>query len=96
MNQSQNQSPDSSARIRSPLPDQKTFNLWHIESLIEELDDIAADLGMYKRMLNNPELRPDNRALVESLQKLDDERYWKLEAEIEGLRNDYKAQDTPF
>lgn len=95
-----NPNPDLLANLekipREPLPDQKTFDLWHIKSLIEELDDIAQDLGMYKRMLRNPDLRPDNKALIKYLQELDDKRYWKLEAEIEELRNEYQTQDIPF
>jgi hypothetical protein len=63
---------------------------WHIDSLIEEQADIAKDLGMYKRMLENSNLRADNRALVENLQKLDERRYWLLDNEIERLRNEQK------
>ena len=86
----------SKNKIREKLPDQKTFDLWHIESSIEELDDIAQDVGMYKRMLLNPNLRADNRALLQNLLKLDDQRYWKLENEIERLINEYKTQDVLF
>lgn len=64
------------------------FDEWHIDSLIEEQADIAKDLGMYKQMLENPSLRADNRALVKNLQKLDGQRYWLLDNEIEGLCNE--------
>lgn len=103
MNQDQSPNPDllaklkaSKNKVREKLPDQKTFDLWHIESSIEELDDIAQDIGMYKRMLLNPNLRVDNRALLQNLLKLDDQRYWKLENEIERLMNEYKTQDVSF
>lgn len=61
---------------------------WHIDGLIEEQADIAKDLGMYRRMLENPSLRLDNRALVKNLQELDERRYWLLDNEIERLRNE--------
>lgn len=67
------------------LPTMQELDQWHIDTLVEEQADIAKDLGTYKRMLENPELRPDNRALVKSLQGLDEQRYWLLESEIEGL-----------
>ena len=70
------------------LPTMDEFDQAHIEGLIEEQADIAKDLGMYKRMLENPELRVDNRVLVQDLQKLDEQRYWLLDNEIEGLCND--------
>ena len=63
------------------------FDQWHIDSLVEEQADIARDLGMYKQMLENPNLRPGNRALVVSLQELDERRYWLLDNEIERLRD---------
>lgn len=66
------------------------FDQWHIDSLIEEQADIARDQGMYKHLLENPNLRADNRTIVENLQKLDEQRYWLLDTEIEGLRNDQK------
>lgn len=72
------------------LPTMTELDQWHIDSLIEEQADIAKDLGMYKRMLENSNLRADNRALVENLQKLDERRYWLLDNEIERLRNEQK------
>ena len=70
------------------LPTMAELDQWHIDGLIEEQDDIAKDLGMYRRMLENPDLRADNRALVMNLQKLDERRYWLLDNEIERLRSD--------
>ena len=70
------------------LPTMAELDQWHIDSLIEEQADIAKDLGMYKRILENPNLRADNRALVKSLQKLDERRYWLLDNEIERLRSE--------
>lgn len=70
------------------LPTMAEFDQMHIESLIEEQADIAKDLGMYLRMLENPDLRADNRILVQNLQELDERRYWMLDNEIERLCND--------
>lgn len=70
------------------LPTMIEFDRWHVDTLIEEQADIARDLGMYKQMLENPNLRSDNRALVVSLRELDDQRYWLLDNEIERLRNE--------
>ena len=64
------------------------FDQWHIDNLIEEQADIARDLGMYKQLLESPNLRADNRALVVSLQELDEQRYWFLDNEIERLRSE--------
>lgn len=62
------------------------FNDWHIESLIEEMGDIRLDLGMYRRMLKNPETSYANRKLLENLLKLDQQRLYLLKAEIENER----------
>ena len=73
------------------LPTIAELDQWHIDSLIEEQADIAKDLGMYRRMLENPDLRADNRAIVENLQKLDERRYWLLDIEIERLRSEQEG-----
>ena len=65
-----------------------SFDEWHVNNLIQEQADIALDLGLYKQMLENPNLRLDNRALVVNLQELDGQRYWLLDNEIERLRNE--------
>ena len=49
------------------LPTMAELDQWHIDGLIEEQADIAKDLGMYRRMLEKPDLRADNRALVTNL-----------------------------
>jgi len=72
------------------LPSMAEFDQMHIKGLIEEQADIAKDLGMYKRMLENPNLRADNKAIVQNLQKLDERRYWLLDNEIERLCNEQK------
>lgn len=62
------------------------FNDWHIESLIEEMGDIRLDLGMYRRMLKNPDLSYINRKRLENLLELDQRRLYKLKMEIESER----------
>ena len=70
------------------LPTMAELEQRHINGLIEEQADIARDLGMYKQLLESPNLRPDNRTIVVSLQKLDDQRYWLLDNEIGRSRNE--------
>ena len=62
------------------------FDDWHVESLIEEMGDIRLDLGMYRRILKNPDTNYINRMRLENLIELDQRRLYKLKAEIENER----------
>lgn len=103
MNHHQSQNLDLLARISKdkgytfePLPSVQELDRLYIKNLIDELDDIPLDIGMYKRILGNPETRQDNRIILQRLIKLDTQRYWKLELEIEEARKEYDRQATPF
>lgn len=68
------------------LPSTAEFDRMHTESLIEELGDIRLDIGMYRRMLKNPELSDENRVIVNDLIELDTQRLYGLKMELENER----------
>ena len=62
------------------------FDGWHVESLIEEMGDIRLDIGMYRRMLKNPEMTEGNKVRLANLINLDTERLYKVKMELENER----------
>lgn len=103
MNRQKSQNSDLLARIskdkgyvHEPLPSSRELDRLYIEGLIDELDDIPLDIGMYKRILGNPGTRQDNRVLLQNLIELDTQRYWRLELEIEEARKGYDREEASF
>lgn len=95
------QNPDLLAELKAgeiggKLPDVKTRDLLDIQRAIEEINDLAEEIGYYKQLLKNPQVWEKSKEIAKNLIELKQSEYWHLNAELEKLHYERKTEKVPF